>query len=163
MPVEYTLTVIAFITSAIAGVVGFGGGMLLIAIMPMFLAPSLIIPVDGVTQLASNTSRVMFSLKYVQWRLLPKFLIGSVFGVFLFGVLLANMPTKYVPTAIGIYILLNLWSKAFSLFIKQYEIFYLIGALQTGLGLLVGATGPLSLTALTQLSLIHISEPTRPY
>jgi uncharacterized membrane protein YfcA len=148
--IEFVLGFISFLTSAIAGVVGFGGGMLLISILPLFLNPSLIIPIHGLTQLASNSSRMVFSLKYVQWALLPKFLIGSLIGVILFGFLLTRISTEYVPLAIGLYILLNLWSNSFKTFIKKYENYYLIGLLQTGLGLIVGATGPLSLAVLTK-------------
>jgi len=148
--IEYVLGLISFLTSAIAGVIGFGGGMLLISVLPLFLSPSLIIPIHGLTQLASNSSRMVFSLKYVQWALLPKFLIGSLIGVILFGFLLTRISTEYVPLAIGLYILLNLWSKGFNKFIKKYENYYLIGLLQTGLGLIVGATGPLSLAVLTK-------------
>ena len=150
MQIEHILGLISFFTSVIAGVIGFGGGMLLIAVLPLFLSPSLIIPIHAVTQLASNSSRMVFSLKYVQWGLLPKFLSGSLIGVFLFGILLSNLSTDYVPVAIGLYIILNLWSKRFSSVIKKYENYYFIGLLQTGLGLIVGATGPLSLTVLTK-------------
>jgi len=148
--IEYILGLISFFTSVIAGVIGFGGGMLLIAILPLFLSPSLIIPIHGITQLASNSSRMVFSLKNVQWSLLPKFLVGSLIGVCIFGLLLSNISTESVPFCIGLYIILNLWSTRFSKFIKKYENFYLIGLLQTGLGLIVGATGPLSLTVLTK-------------
>lgn len=150
MHTELILGLISFFTSAIAGVIGFGGGMLLITVIPLFLSPSLIIPIHGITQLASNSSRMVFSLKDVQWALLPKFFIGSLIGVVLFGFLLSNISTEYVPIGIGLYIILNLWSQRFSNFIKKYENYYLIGLLQTGLGLIVGATGPLSLTVLTK-------------
>lgn len=150
MHIELILGLVSFFTSAIAGVIGFGGGMLLIAVLPLFLNPSLIIPIHGITQLASNSSRMVFSLKDVQWKLLPKFLAGSLVGIFIFGFLLSNISTEYVPIAIGLYIILNLWSVRFNKFIKRYENYYLIGLLQTGLGLLVGATGPLSLTVLTK-------------
>jgi uncharacterized membrane protein YfcA len=148
--IEFTLGIISFFTSVIAGVIGFGGGMLLIAIMPIFINPGLIIPIHGITQLASNSSRMAFSLKYVKWSLLPKFLAGSLIGVLIFGLLLSNVSTEYVPIFIGTYIILNLWSEGFSKFIKKYENYYLIGLLQTGLGLIVGATGPLSLIVLTK-------------
>ena len=150
MQIEHILGLISFLTSAIAGVIGFGGGMLLIAVLPLFLNPSLIIPIHGITQLASNSSRMIFSLKDVQWKLLPKFLVGSLIGIFLFGFLLSNISTEYVPIGIGLYIILNLWSTRFTRFIKKYENYYLIGLLQTGLGLIVGATGPLSLAVLTK-------------
>lgn len=145
--------IIAFITlltSMIAAIVGFGGGMLLIAILPFFIAPNLIIPIHGITQLASNSSRMLFSFQNIRWQLLPAFLIGSIFGAVAIGLGLSYLPMEYVPLAIGGYILLNLWSTRFSKFISKYENYYLIGFLQTGLGLVVGATGPLALTVLTK-------------
>ncbi len=150
LAVELILGFAALLTSIVAGVIGFGGGMLLISIMPIFLPPAAIIPVHGVTQLASNSSRMVFSLGDVKWALMPKFLVGSVIGVLLFGFLLTNIPTTYVPVAIGSYMLLNLWSPDFSRFINRYESYYLIGFLQTGLGLIVGAPGPMSLSVLTK-------------
>lgn len=142
--IEILLTLIATVTSAIAGILGFGGGMLLIAIMPSFLPPAVIIPIHGIVQLASNSSRVALSLSQVAWHLLPQFLIGSAVGLALFSTLLLNLKSDYIPLAIGGYILLNLWSKPFSESMKRFESFYIIGALQTGLSLIVGATGPLT-------------------
>lgn len=150
MPTELILGLVSLLTSIIAGVIGFGGGMLLISIMPMFLGASAIIPVHGATQLASNSSRMVFSLADVKWNLLPRFLIGSLLGVLAFGFLLTNIPTTYVPIAIGVYMLLNLWSPDFSRFINKYESYYLIGFLQTGLGLIVGAPGPIAMSVLTK-------------
>jgi uncharacterized membrane protein YfcA len=141
---EILLTLFATATSAIAGILGFGGGMLLIAIMPSFLPAAVIIPIHGIVQLASNSSRVALSLTQVAWHLLPAFLIGSVIGLGLFASLLLNISSDYIPLAIGSYILLNLWSKPFGSAMKQFESFYVIGALQTGLSLIVGATGPLT-------------------
>lgn len=150
MAIEYTLGIISFFTSIVAGVIGFGGGMLLIAILPMYLNPTFIIPIHGITQLASNSSRMLFSISHVQWRLLPRFILGSLVGVFLFAFLLSNIPTMFIPIAIGLYILLNLWNPNFSKFINKYENFYIIGFLQTGLGLIVGSTGPISISVLVK-------------
>ncbi|KZN38045.1 hypothetical protein N474_01770 [Pseudoalteromonas luteoviolacea CPMOR-2] len=150
MPIELILGIAAFSTSMIAAIIGFGGGMLLIAILPIFLPPALVIPIHGVTQLASNVSRAAFSYKYVKWQLLTPFLAGSIIGALLFGLLLYSVPTTFIPFAIGTYLLLNLWYQPFTRFISQFENYYLIGILQTGLGLIVGATGPLSLSILTK-------------
>lgn len=141
---EIVLTLFATATSAIAGILGFGGGMLLITIMPSFLPAAVIIPIHGIVQLASNSSRVALSLNHVAWHLLPPFLIGSAIGLGLFTTLLFNLTSDYIPLAIGSYILLNLWLKPFADTMKHFENFYLIGALQTGLSLIVGATGPLT-------------------
>lgn len=150
MLIAFSLGGIALLTSLVAAVIGFAGGMMLIAIMPIFLSPALIIPIHGITQLASNASRMVFSWQHVQWVLLPKFLVGSLFGLSIFGGLLMNMPTHFIPLFIGLYILLTLWSQPFTTFINRYENFYVIGFLQTGLGLLVGATGPIALSVLTK-------------
>lgn len=148
--IEILLGVIALLTSMLAAVVGFGGGMLLIAILPAFLAPSVIIPVHGLVQLASNSSRMLFSLSKVRWDFLPRFLLGSIAGSIVIGYGLSTISMEYVPLAIGLYILLNLWSPRFSKAVSKYESYYLIGFLQTGLGLVVGATGPLGLSVLSK-------------
>ncbi len=150
MSIEVLLGLISLCTSLVAGVIGFGGGMLLVAILPAFLSPALVIPIHGITQIASNSSRMLFSLSHVRWSLFPKFFIGSVAGVVLFGYVLLNLPTTYVPIAIGVYMLLNLWSSHFAKFIKKFESYYLVGLLQTGLGLIVGAPGPIALSVLTK-------------
>jgi uncharacterized membrane protein YfcA len=150
LAIEYILGVSTFLTSVVAGVLGFGGGMLLISILPFYLAPALIIPIHGIAQLASNSSRMVFSWRDVSWPLLPKFFIGSILGVITFGFLLVNISNAYIPIAIGLYIILNLWSPHFARFISHYENYYLIGFLQTGLGLVVGAPGPIALSVLTK-------------
>ena len=49
---------------------------------------------------------------------------------------------------IGAYILLSLWSEKFNEKIKRYESYFLAGFFQTGLSMVVGATGPLTMTLL---------------
>lgn len=62
---EFVLAFITFFTSMVAGLFGFGGGLLLIAILPAFMPASAVIPAHGVTQLSSNFSRMLFSIKDV--------------------------------------------------------------------------------------------------
>ena len=148
MTTELLLGALALITSLIAAVVGFGGGMVLLAVMPHFFAPAQVIPAHAVTQMASNASRLLFSFGDVRWSFFAPFFLGSLVGLVLFGLLLFNMPTRYLPLGIGIYILLKLWCRRFIRLLERYENLYLIGFLQTGLGTLVGSTGPLALSYL---------------
>lgn len=74
---ELILALVTFLTSTITAVVGIGGGMMLIAIMPLFLPLNALIPVHGLTQISSNLSRAVFGYKDVQYEVIPKFLIGS--------------------------------------------------------------------------------------
>lgn len=145
---ELILGIVTFLTSTIAGVVGIGGGMMLIAILPSFLPLNALIPVHGLTQMSSNFSRAVFGYKDVQYKVIPKFLIGSLVGIAIFASIINFISLQYVPFFIGAYILLSLWSAKFNNKIKKFENYYIIGFFQTGLSIVVGATGPLTMTLL---------------
>jgi uncharacterized membrane protein YfcA len=145
---ELFLGVMTFLTSTIAGIVGIGGGMMLIAILPSFLPLNALIPVHGLTQMSSNLSRAIFGYKDVQYEVIPKFLLGSLLGIALFASILSFISLEYVPLFIGAYILLSLWSEKFNEKIKRYESYFLAGFFQAGLSMVVGATGPLTMTLL---------------
>jgi uncharacterized membrane protein YfcA len=145
---ELFLGILSFLTSTITGVVGIGGGMMLIAILPSFLPLNALIPVHGLTQMSSNLSRAVFGYKDVQYEVIPKFLLGSAIGIGIFAGILNVISLEYVPLFIGAYILLSLWSEKFNEKIKRYESYFLAGFFQTGLSMVVGATGPLTMTLL---------------
>ena len=145
---ELILGLITFFTSTIAGIVGVGGGMMLIVILPSFLPLNALIPIHGLTQVSSNLSRAIFGYKDVQYEVIPKFLLGSAIGIGMFAAVLNLISLEYVPLFIGIYILLSLWSEKFNEKIKRYESYFLAGFFQTGLSMVVGATGPLTMTLL---------------
>ena len=145
---ELFLGIVTFLTSTIAAIVGLGGGMMLIAILPSFLPLNALIPVHGLTQMSSNLSRAFFGYKDIQYEVIPKFLLGSLLGIGLFASILTFISLEYVPLFIGVYILLSLWSEKFNEKIKRYESYFLAGFFQTGLSIVVGATGPLTMTLL---------------
>ena len=145
---ELILGLLTFLTSTVAGVVGIGGGMMLIAILPSFLPLNALIPVHGLTQMSSNFSRAVFGYKDVQYEVIPKFLLGSIVGIGIFAAIINFISLEYVPLFIGVYILLSLWSQKFNDKIKKFENYYIIGFFQTGLSIVVGATGPLTMTIL---------------
>ena len=145
---ELILGLITFFTSTIAGIVGVGGGMMLIVILPSFLPLNALIPIHGLTQVSSNLSRAIFGYKDVQYEVIPKFLLGSAIGIGMFAAVLNLISLEYVPLFIGVYILLSLWSEKFNEKIKRYESYFLAGFFQTGVSMVVGATGPLTMTLL---------------
>lgn len=150
MPDEILLGLITFFTSTIAGIVGLGGGMILIAVLPYFLPTNAIVPVHGLTQMSSNFSRAVFGYKDVKLEVIPKFLFGSILGVSFFAVILYFISLQYVPLFIGLYILLSMWSDGFNKKIERFESYVVIGFFQSGLSIIVGATGPLATTLLVK-------------
>ncbi|MCV2884683.1 sulfite exporter TauE/SafE family protein [Aestuariibacter sp. AA17] len=141
---------VSTLTSAVAAIAGMGGGMMLIAILPSFLPASAVIPVHGVAQLASNGSRAFIAITHVRWAFLKPFLVGSVLGVLCVSVLVRYVSAQTLLVGMALYILLTLWSTAFSRFIKRAERFSVAGFWQSGLSVVVGATGPLTTTLLTK-------------
>ena len=60
------------ITSALTGITGVGGGMILIALMPLFVPAVAIVPVHGVTQFVSNGTRAWFGRGEIDYRYFAK-------------------------------------------------------------------------------------------
>lgn len=147
---DLALGVAAFCSSALAGIVGLGGGMLLLAICPIFLPLNAIIPVHGCSQLASNASRAVFAYRHIQWQFIPAFLAGSALGTSLVYLFLKRAQLTYLPLIIALYMLASLWWPKFRVFVAGLSSLGLIGAVQSGAGLIVGATGPLSTTFLLE-------------
>lgn len=145
---EIFLGIISMVSSTAAAVFGLGGGLILISFLPDFLPADAIVPIHGVTQLASNTSRAVFSYRSIVWRLLPLFFAGSLLGAALFGILIINITTAYIPVFIGGYILLKLWSERIGKLLSSFDSLFVLGFLQTGLGILVGSTGHLTMPRL---------------
>ena len=145
---EFFLGIISMVSSTAAAVFGLGGGLILISFLPDFLPADALVPVHGVTQLASNTSRAAFSFRSIVWRLWPLFFAGSVLGATLFGLLVVNISTAYIPIFIGVYILLKLWSERVGRLLSSFDSLFVLGFLQTGLGILVGSTGHLTMPRL---------------
>ena len=61
MDTIWLLVPVAFVSSMLTAVLGIGGGVLWISVMPGLIVPAAVIPVHGVVQLASNASRALFA------------------------------------------------------------------------------------------------------
>lgn len=82
------LSLVALLTSAMTAVVGFGGGVVMIVIMLMFMPPAVAIPVHGLVQVVSNVSRVYLFRKGLSpphiWRYSLLLVPGAALGMAVF-------------------------------------------------------------------------------
>lgn len=145
---DIILALINFLTSTLSGITGLGGGMILLGLMPMFMPAAVVIPVHGAAQLSSNLSRAWFGRRDLDWTYFRPFFIGAILGVAVFGVAIRFVKLDLIPLFIAIYILLTQWSDLINRLLKSLESFYLIGFLQAGISLFVGAPGPLHMALL---------------
>lgn len=144
------LGLIALITSTMTGIFGLGGGLLLLGFMPLFLPAAAIIPVHGVVQLVSNSSRAYFSWRSIQWAMFKPYLLGGIVGTAIFSLILQSISLSLLPLFMGGYILLSQWSNIFNRLVSHLESFTLLGFLQVGLSLFSGTIGPVHMVLLNK-------------
>jgi uncharacterized membrane protein YfcA len=145
---DVLLILIAGATSVVTAITGIGGGMMLIAIMPGFLPATAIVPVHAVVQLFANSSRALFGWRFLRWEFVLAFIAGSVLGGGIAAAIAREINLAYTPLFIAAYILFITWGPAPKFNKPPAGEFVIIGAIQTGLSMLVGATGPMSQAAL---------------
>lgn len=141
---ESLLAVLAFFTSALSGTIGMGGGVVLVSLMTFFLSWKELIPIHGVVQLVSNSSRAFLLKEHIAWTLFFPFLVGAPFGA-----LFAYFAIKEISDpkmALGLIVLLIFYTlfkpkKLPALNIPKWS-FAILGMISGFLGVLVGATGP---------------------
>ena len=147
---EFLLVPIAFLTSTLAAVIGLGGGVLLIALMPGLVPAAAIIPLHAVTQLASNLSRSAFGWRLIDWRLMLPVLAGAIAGACLGGGIYTQLDMHWLPAVIGTLILLLTWLPLPAPRGEGTGALLALGFYQTGLGMVAGATGPLGAAVLAR-------------
>ena len=142
---ELFLISMTFVASTTAAMVGLGGGILLISVMPGLIPPFAIIPVHGMVQIASNVSRVLFGLRHVVWSVFLPFVIGGLLGASVGSQILLDIPWDYLPLIIGCFILVITWAPSLRNAPDMPGKYGVLGAVQTFLALFVGVVGPLNM------------------
>ncbi len=143
----------ALATSVLTAISGVGGGMILIALMPGFVPAPSIVPVHAAVQLISNSSRAFFGWRFLRREFVLTFVAGSIAGATISAGITRQINLEYIPLIIAAYILYSVWTPGFELKRPRKWEFAAIGALQTGLSMMVGATGPMGQAALVRRGL----------
>ena len=140
------LSAAAFCTSALTAVVGAGGGTALIAIMLQVMSPVVAIPVHGVVQLASNTTRVWLMWQHMAWPIIFRFAALMPLGVWLGLELFQGLPTETIQLLIGCFILISLAARQIGKW-RESDVplwaFFPIGFVTGALNMVVGVIAPI--------------------
>ena len=145
---ELALVPIVFITSCLTAVIGMGGGVLLLMLMPGLVPTAAILPVHALTQLASNLSRAASGWRAVDLAIVPAFTLGALAGGWLGAQIYQWLDMRWLPAFIGGFILVFTWLPLPVVRGGGQLGLALLGFCQTGLGMLAGATGPLGAAVL---------------
>jgi len=106
------LAPVAFLSAAISGTIGMGGGVVLLAVMATVLDPVLVVPVHGVVQLTSNFTRSVALLRRVDWKIVGMYTPGMILGAWLGLQLYRGAGAAWFKPAIGAFVLsFLLWQR----------------------------------------------------
>ncbi|WP_353311071.1 sulfite exporter TauE/SafE family protein [Shimia sp. NS0008-38b] len=133
------LLAFSFAGSFLTAAFGIGGGVAFLGACAILLPPAAIIPVHGVVQLGSNTTRALLFRRNVMWTALPAFVIGSLVGVAIGGSVVVSLPAWLVQSAVGIFILWVVFVHP-PRWLSQWPL--VTGLISSFLTMFFGATGP---------------------
>lgn len=95
----------ALVGSIVGGVAGFGAGVILLPIVAWTLGVRAAVPVLTVTMMLGNISRIWWSRRETDLRVVGRFLLGAVPATALGATLYAVAPSEWLGRAIGVFLL----------------------------------------------------------
>ncbi|MCE2389975.1 MAG: sulfite exporter TauE/SafE family protein [Proteobacteria bacterium] len=138
----------AFATSVLSAVIGMAGGIVLLAVMLLFFDPIVAIPLHGVVQLVSNSTRSIVQRRHLAWGIVRWYAL-PLLPLALAGVYVAlSIPAVLGKALIGAFVLVATLRPGW-LRIRPpgaggvARRFALLGSATGFLSSLIGATGPL--------------------
>lgn len=134
---------VSFLGSLIAGALGLGGGVLVLATMANLLPPTVLVPIHGVVQLGSNLSRAVLSLRYTATAIVLPFFAGSIIGAALGGQFVVALPKYLLQIVIACFILASTWAPRLQSTSTGRLKFFFVGVVTTIVTMFVGGTGVL--------------------
>jgi uncharacterized membrane protein YfcA len=136
----------ALVTSTMTAVLGFGGGIVLLALLLLVVEPVVAIPLHAAIQIASNGTRTVIRRRDVDWSIVVPASLLLLPAGFLVLPLALGAPASALQAAIAVTVLLATWVPERSdlrLPAPSPVGWIGVGGVLGGLNVLVGATGPL--------------------
>ncbi|HUR40938.1 MAG TPA: TSUP family transporter [Verrucomicrobiae bacterium] len=134
---------VGFLTAALSGVAGIGGGTILIGVLyAMGLAPVVAVPLHAAVQFVSNLSRTVAYRRHVEWRAAGWFLLTAAPTPFLVAPFVASANVNLILLLLAGLIITSLApAKDDAAPLKPVSSFLLAGLLNGTIGMFVSATG----------------------
>ena len=139
----FVLCGVSFLGSLIAGALGLGGGVLVLATMAQLLPPIVLVPIHGVVQLGSNLSRAVLSPRHTLMSIVAPFLVGTIIGAAIGAQFVVTLPKYLLQLVIASFILASTWLPNLRSTSTGKGKFFVVGVLTTIVTMFVGGTGVL--------------------
>jgi len=139
----FVLCLVSFLGSLIAGALGLGGGVLVLATMANLLPPMALVPIHGVVQLGSNLSRAVLSWRQTLMSIVTPFFIGTIIGAAVGAQFVVALPKSLLQLLIAVFILASTWLPNLQSKSAGRVKFFFVGIVTTIVTMFVGGTGVL--------------------
>ena len=139
----FSIAAAAFLTAALSGIAGVGGGTILIGVFyAIGLSTAQAVPLHAAVQLASNVSRTVAYFRAVEWRAAGWFMLGCAPAPFLIAPFVPLVNTHIIELVLGVLIIASLIpGKKADDFLPLRWAYLIAGALVGSIGMFVGASG----------------------
>ncbi|WP_292376883.1 sulfite exporter TauE/SafE family protein [Methanosarcina sp. UBA411] len=142
----YTVLILSsFIAALISGAAGFGGALLLLPVLTLYIGAELAVPVLTIAQLIGNLSRMAFGLNQIEWKKVFLFSMTAVplsaLGAFGFSISSKSTVTRIIGAVLILFVFLRYFR---ILKFKPNDKTLILGGAVTGLlSGLAGSAGPI--------------------
>lgn len=138
------IAVVAFLSSVISGVAGFGGALIFLPFLVALYGARSSVPILTIAVLLGNASRVYFNRKELNLKIVALFSLGAVPLAILGSMVYVALPGLLIKKAIGLFLVLSaLYQRFYKPFrVNSPWIFAPVGAASGFLSAIVGGIGP---------------------
>lgn len=149
------LVISSFMAALISGAAGFGGALLLLPILTIFLGAEISVPVLTIAQLIGNTARMYMGIRQIEWKRVGLFIITALpltaIGAFSF----VSFPKDLVTRVIGGVIIILVFLKSLNIlkFQASNKLILIGGGVVGLLSGLAGSAGPIGAVVFLSLGL----------
>lgn len=145
MDTALTLVGVTLVATMVSGAVGMGGGTILAAVMATLLPARSVVPLHGIVQVCSNSSRGLLLWRHIDWRLLALYVPLQLVGVFVAIEWLWRGETlSWFRPTLGAFVLASiLWTRFKPRRLEMPRSVFALAGFGGGLlTIMVGVTGP---------------------
>lgn len=139
------LLVTGLLTAALSGVLGMGGGVTLLGVMTAVLPAPVLVPIHGVVQLVSNSTRTLALLRHVAWRYFGLYSPTLVLGFAAATLTWSGDKLTFLRPGIGVFLLAFLAFRRWAPVLRNPPrwVYPVLGLVVGFTSVWIGATGPL--------------------
>ncbi|MCB0350492.1 MAG: sulfite exporter TauE/SafE family protein [Bdellovibrionales bacterium] len=137
----YIIWVAAFFTAVVSATVGMLGGTLILAVMAQYLKMEVLIPIHGLIQFTSNSSRAWFIRDAINWKISRECLLGIIIGSVAGSFFVIRIEESFYNIFLGVFILTITFIPKFKLPLPKTIRWVGLGFISSFIGLFLGAVG----------------------